>query len=77
MSGGMWIAIVSASLVSSCIRIGRIFLFGRMWQSCNEKASYGQIVGSDEVTFDTLLGKTVLFLPVKRLRAVTSYRHPR
>ena len=36
-----------------------------------------QINGSNEVMFDTLLGGTVLFLPVKQLRAVTSYRHPR
>ena len=33
--------------------------------------------GSNEVTFGTLLGGTVLFLPVKRLRVVASYRHPR
>ena len=48
-----------------------------MWQFWNVKASHRQINGSSEVMFDTLLGGTVLFLPVKRLRAGTSYRHPR
>ena len=43
----------------------------------NDKASHGQINGSNEVTFGTLLGGTVLFLPVRQLRAETSYRHPR
>ena len=43
----------------------------------NDNASHGQINGSNEVTFGTLLGGTVLFLPVKWLRVVTSYRHPR
>ena len=68
---------MSASLWFGCIRIERIFLFGRMWRSCNEIASHGQINGSNEVTFGILLGGTVLFLPVKRLRVVTSNRHPR
>ena len=40
-------------------------------------ASHRQINGSNEVTFGTLLGGTVLFLPVRWLRAETSYRHPR
>ena len=68
---------MSASLWFGCIRIERIFLFGRMWPSCNEIASHGQINGSNEVTFGILLGGTVLFLPVKQLRVVTSNRHPR
>ena len=68
---------MSASLWFGCIRIERIFLFGRMWHSCNEIAFHGQINGSNEVTFGILLGGTVLFLPVKRLRVVTSNRHPR
>ena len=42
-----------------------------MWRCCNEIASHGQINGSNEVTFGILLGGTVLFLPVKRLRVVT------
>ena len=41
------------------------------------EASHGQINGSNRVMFDTLLGGTVLFLPVGRLRAETSYRYPR
>ena len=54
-----------------------IFLFGRVWRSCNEIASHRQINGSNGVTFGVLLGGTVLFLPVKQLRVVTSNRHPR
>ena len=90
MSGGMCIAIMIASLKFSHIRTERIFhfgrvlwlrkwifLFGRMWWFWNDKASHGQINGSNEVTFGTLLEGTVLFLPVKQLRAETSYRHPR
>ena len=42
-----------------------------MWWFWNDKASHGQINGSNEVTFGTLLGGTVLFLPVKQLRAET------
>ena len=68
---------MSASLTFGCIRIEKIFLFGRMWCFCNENASHGQINGSNEVMFGILLGGTVLFLPVKRLRVVTSNRHPR
>ena len=68
---------MSASLWFGCIQIERIFLFGRVWHSCNEIASHGQINGSNEVTFGILLGGTVLFLPVKQLRVVTSNRHPR
>ena len=68
---------MSASLRFGCIQIERIFLFGRVWHSCNEIASHGQINGSNEVTFGILLGETVLFLPVKQLRVVTSNRHPR
>ena len=68
---------MSAFLWFGCIRIEKIFHFGRVWRFCNENASHGQINGSDEVTFGTLLGGTVLFLPVKRLRVVTSNRHPR
>ena len=36
-----------------------------------------RLMGSNEVTFGILLGGTVLFLPVKRLRVVTSNRHPK
>ena len=43
----------------------------------NNNASHRQINGSNEVMFGTLLGGTVLFLPVKWLRAETSYRYPR
>ena len=53
------------------------YLFRRVWWSCNDKASRRQINGSNGVMFDTLLEGTVLFLPVRRLKAKTSYRHPR
>ena len=52
-----------------------IFLFGKVWRSCNNKASHGQIIGSNEVTLGTLLGGTVLFLPVRQQKAKTIYRH--
>ena len=65
------------TLGGCCVSVSEIFLFGRMWRFCNDKASHGQINGSNEVTFGILLGGTVLFLPVKRLRVVTSNRHPR
>ena len=65
------------TLGGCCVSASEIFLFGRMWRFCNENASHGQINGSNEVTFGILLGGTVLFLPVKRLRVVTSNRHPR
>ena len=68
---------MSASLWTGYIRTGKIFLFGRVWHSCNEIASHGQINGSNGVMFGILLGGTVLFLPVKQLRVVTSNRHPR
>ena len=45
--------------------------------SAMNNASQGQINGSNEVMFGILLGGTVLFLPVKLLRVVISYRHPR
>ena len=41
------------------------------------KSSHRQINGSNEVTFGILLEGTVLFLPVKRLRVMTSNGHPR
>ena len=47
-----------------------------MWQACNNKASHRQINGSNEVTFGTLLGGTVLFLPVRWQKAKTINRHP-
>ena len=65
------------TLGGCCVSASEIFLFGRMWHFCNENASHGQINGSNEVMFGILLGGTVLFLPVKRLRVVTSNRHPR
>ena len=55
----------------------KYFSLGGMWRFCNEIASHRQINGSNEVTFGILLGGTVLFLPVKQLRVVTSNRHPR
>ena len=60
---------MSASLWFGCIRIERIFLFGRMWHSCNEIASRGQINGSNEVMFGILLEGTVLFLPIKAAKS--------
>ena len=36
-----------------------------------------RLIVSNEVMFGILLGGTVLFLPVKQLRVVTSNRHPR
>ena len=65
------------TLGGCCVSASEIFLFRRMWRFCNENASHGQINGSNEVMFGILLGGTVLFLPVKRLRVVTSNRHPR
>ena len=65
------------TLGGCCVSASEIFLFGRMWHFCNENASHGQINGSNEVMFGILLGGTVLILPVKRLRVVTSNRHPR
>ena len=65
------------TLGGCCGPASEIFLFGRMWWFCNDNASHGQINGSNEVMFDILLGGTVLILPVKQLRVVTSNRHPR
>ena len=65
------------TLGGCCGPASKIFLFGRMWHFCNENASHRQIIGSNEVTFGVLLGGTVLFLPVKGLRVVTSNRYPR
>ena len=47
-----------------------------MWQSCNNKASHGQINGSYEMILGVPLGGTVLFLPAKQQEAETIYRHP-
>ena len=55
----------------------KIFLFGRMWQSCNNKASNRQINSSIEITLGVYLGGTVLFLLAKREEAETIYIHPR
>ena len=55
----------------------KYFSLGGCGVFCNENASHGQINGSNEVTFGILLGGTVLFLPVKWLRVVSSNRHPR
>ena len=80
MSAGMCIAILVSQRI---FRFGRvlwshkwIFLFGRVWQSCNKKASHGQINGSNEMMLGTPLGGTVLFLPVRWEEAETIYRHP-
>ena len=55
----------------------KYFSLGGCGSFCNNNASHGQINGSNEVMFGVLLGRTVLFLPIKRLRVVTSNRHPR
>ena len=55
----------------------KYFSLGGCGISAMDNASHGQINGSNGVTFGILLGGTVLFLPVKRLRVVTSNRHPR
>ena len=90
MSAGMCIAILvdshntanSASrkyftLGWCCSPKSKIFLFGRVWQSCNNKASPEQINGSTEIMLAVSLGGTVLFLPVKWQEAETIYRCPR
>ena len=55
----------------------KYFSLGGCGVSAMNNASHGQINGSNEVPFGILLGGTVLFLPVKQLRVVTSNRHPR
>ena len=40
-------------------------------------AGHGQLNGSKEVTLDRLLGGTVLYPPVKWLKAETIWQHPR
>ena len=55
----------------------KYFSLGGCGVSAMKIASHRQINGSNEVTFGILLGGIVLFLPVKRLRVVTSNRHPR
>ena len=90
MSGGMCIAIVIASSKFGASTLRKYFTLGGCCGSASEyfslggcgssemtKASHGQINGSNEVMFGTLLGGTVLFLPVRWRRAETSYRHPR
>ena len=64
------------TLGGCCSPESKIFLFGRMWQSCNNKASHGQINGLTEIMLGVSLGGTVLFLPVKQ-EVESIYRHPR
>ena len=53
------------TLGGCCSPESKIFLFGRMWQSCNNKASHGQINCSIEIMLGVYLGGTVLFLLAK------------
>ena len=62
------------TLGGCCSPESKIFLFGRVWQSCNNKASHRQINGSTEIILGVSFGGIVLFLPVKRQEAETIYR---
>ena len=65
------------TLGGCCSPESKIFLFGRMWQSCNDKASHGQINGSIEIMLGVYCGGTVLFLLAKQEEAETINIHPR
>ena len=68
-------------LEKNIFTFGRVFvapqvnisLLGGCGGFCNNNASHGQIIGSSEVMFGYTLGRGLYcFLPVKRLRVVTS-----
>ena len=56
------------TLGGCCGPESKIFLFGRVWWFCNDKASHGQINGLNEIMLGVYLGGTggtVLFLLAK------------
>ena len=55
----------------------KYFSLGGCGSPAITSACYGQINGSNEVSLGIPLGGTVLFLPVKQLKAKTNWGHPR
>ena len=65
------------TLVGCCSPESKIFLYGRLWWSCNNKAFHRQINGSIKITLGVYLGGTVLFLLAKWEEGETIYIHPK
>ena len=60
-----------------CGLASKIYFFERCGSPAITRASYGQINGSNEVALGISLARTVLFLPVRWLKAKTNWVHPR